>query len=256
MIAQGNVVGRESELATIRQFVEADASRRGFVLAGQAGIGKTTLWEAGLEIARNRGRRVLSARASDAETQLSFSALIDLCDDVPSEALAVLAGPQRSALEVALLRAEPVDEAPSLHAIALGFRHVLRLLSAQTPVLIAIDDVQWLDAPSLEVLTFLARRLQEEPVAFLLTRRADSLSAVERALGRSGLQCLEVGPLRLGAIRRLLIERLGLTVSRHLLHRIVDVTLANPLFVLELGPGARRPLPAMHLALATEGNRR
>jgi predicted ATPase len=174
VIAQGPVVGRESELATIRQFVEADASRGGFVLAGQAGIGKTTLWEAALDLARDRGRRVLSARASDAETQLPFSALIDLCDDVPTEALEDLAGPQRSALEVALLRAEPANEAPSMHAIALGFRHVLRALSARTPVLIAIDDVQWLDAPSLDVFAFLARRLEDEPVAFLLTRRAES----------------------------------------------------------------------------------
>ena len=235
VIAQGGVVGRESELATIRQFVEADGSRGGFVLAGQAGIGKTTLWEAGLDIARDQGRRVLAARASDAETQLPFSALIDLCDDVATESLEDLAIPQRSALEVALLRAEPVDEAPSVHAIALGFRNVLRALSARTPILIAIDDVQWLDAPSLEVLTFLARRLQDEPVAFLLTRRAESTTAVEGAIGRSGLQCLEVGPLRLGSIRRLLIERLGLSVSRHVLRRIVDVTLANPLFVLELG---------------------
>jgi DNA-binding CsgD family transcriptional regulator len=235
VIAQGGAVGRESELATIRQFVEADASRGVFVLAGPAGIGKTTLWEAGLDIARERGRRVLSARASDAETQLPFSALIDLCDDVPTEVLQELASPQRSALEVALLRAAPVDEAPSVHAIALGFRNVLRALSAQTPILIAIDDVQWLDSSSLDVLTFLARRLEDEPVAFLLTRRAERPTAVERALERSGLQSLEVGPLRLGSIRRLLIERLGLSVSRHILRRIVDVTLANPLFVLELG---------------------
>jgi DNA-binding CsgD family transcriptional regulator len=234
-MAQGGVVGRESELATIRQFVEADAARGAFVLTGQAGIGKTTLWEAGLNIARDRDWRVLVARASEAETQLPFSALIDLCEGVSSEALEGLAGPQRSALEVALLRAEPVEKAPSVHAIALGFRHVLRALSARTPILIAIDDVQWLDAPSLEVLAFLARRLQDEPVGFLLTRRAECSTAVERALARRGLQCLEVGPLRLGSIRRLLIERLGLSVSRHVLHRIVDVTVANPLFVLELG---------------------
>ena len=235
MASQSCVVGRESELAVIREFVEADGSRRACVLAGQAGIGKTTLWEAGIDLARERGLRVLAARASSAEAQLSFSALIDLCDSVASDALAELAGPQRAALEVALLRAEPKDEAPSVHAIALGFRNVLRALSAGTAVLIAIDDVQWLDAPSVEVLTFLVRRLRDEPVAFLLTRRADRPTALERVLQRSDLDCLQVGPLSFGAIRRLLVERLGLSVSRHLLHRIVDVTLANPLFALELG---------------------
>lgn len=229
------VVGRECELTVIREFVEADASRRAFVLVGRAGIGKTTLWEAAIDLAAERGLRVLAARASSAEAQLSFSALIDLCDGVRNDGLADLAGPQRAALEVALLRAEPQDTAPSAHAIALGFRNVLRALSARTPVLIAIDDVQWLDAPSLDVLTFLVRRLRDEPVAFLLTRRADSPTALERVLERSDLQCLEVGRLSFGAIRRLLMERLGLSVSRPLLHRIVEVTLANPLFVLELG---------------------
>ena len=111
MASQSCVVGRESELAVIREFVEADGSRRACVLAGQAGIGKTTLWEAGIDLARERGLRVLAARASSAEAQLSFSALIDLCDSVASDALAELAGPQRAALEVALLRAEPKDEA-------------------------------------------------------------------------------------------------------------------------------------------------
>ncbi len=122
-----------------------------------------------------------------------------------------------------------------MHAIALGFQNVVRALSARVLVLIAIDDVQWLDAPSLDVLTFLARRLRDERVAFLLTRRADGPTAVEGVLRRGELRSLEVGPLSVGAIRRLLIERLGLRVSRELLRRIVEVTVANPLFVLELG---------------------
>ena len=229
------VVGRDSELAVIREFVEADAGRRAFVLAGGAGIGKTTLWEAAIDLAHERGLRVLVARASGAEAQLSFSTLIDLCDGLQTEDLADLADPQRVALEVALLRTAPQGAGLSEHAIALGFRNVLRALSARAPVLLAIDDVQWLDAPSFEVLAFLARRLNDQRVAFLLTRRAETPTALERVLERGDLQCLDVGPLSSGAIRRLLIERLGLSVSRHLLHRIVDITLANPLFALELG---------------------
>src|ERR1019366_6106447 len=229
------VIGRESELVLIREFVDANASRRAFVLTGRAGIGKTTLWEAAIGLARERGWRVLAARGSSAEAKLPFSALIDLCDDVVTGDLAGLAGPQRTALEVALLRAEPVDGPPSAQAIALGFRNLLRSLAADTQLLIVIDDVQWLDESSLEVLTFLARRLREERVAFLLTRRADTSTAIERALDRGDVQCVEVSPLSFGAIRRLLIDRLGLRVSRQLLRRIVEITLANPLFVLELG---------------------
>src|ERR1035437_4616943 len=196
------VIGRESELVLIREFVDANASRRAFVLTGRAGIGKTTLWEAAIGLARERGWRVLAARGSRAEARL---------------------------------RAEPVDGPPSAQAIALGFRNLLRSLAAETQLLIVIDDVQWLDESSLEVLTFLARRLREERVAFLLTRRADTSTAIERALDRGDVQCVEVSPLSFGAIRRLLIDRLGLRVSRQLLRRIVEITLANPLFVLELG---------------------
>ena len=61
------VVGREPEFAALRRFLDRDAARRSFVLAGDPGIGKTTLWEAGITIARGRGLRVLVARPSGAE---------------------------------------------------------------------------------------------------------------------------------------------------------------------------------------------
>jgi DNA-binding NarL/FixJ family response regulator len=245
------VIGRESELVLIREFVDADAPRRAMVLTGRAGIGKTTLWEAAIELARERGWRVLEARGSSAEAQLPFSTLIDLCDDVGSEDLACLAGPQRSALEVALLRAEPAGSSPSAQAIALGFRNLMRTLGADLPLLLVIDDVQWLDDSSSEVLAFLSRRLREERVAFLLTRRGETASEIERSLDRGDVQYVEVPPLSFGAIRRLLIDRLGLRVSRQVLRKIVDVTLANPLFALELGrellangvPAAAEELP-------------
>jgi DNA-binding CsgD family transcriptional regulator len=229
------VIGRESELTLIREFVNADAPRRAIVLTGRAGIGKTTLWEAAIELAGERGWRVLATRGSSAEAQLPFSGLIDLCDELASEDLACLAGPQRAALEVALLRAEPTQSPPSAQAIALGFRNLLRTLSAGRPLLIVIDDVQWLDEPSSEVLTFVSRRLRQERVAFVFTRRAEEPSAIERSLDRGDVQCVEIPQLSFGAIRRLLIDRLGLRVSRQLLRRIVEVTLANPLFALELG---------------------
>ena len=230
-----HVVGRESELALLGGFLEGVSSGRSLVLTGGPGIGKTTLWDAGIHDAGVRGLRVLSARASSAEAQLSFAALIDLCDDVETAAMAGLPPPQRSALEVALLRAEPAEAPPEPHAIALGFLNVLRAWSADAPLLVAIDDIQWLDSPSAEALAFVARRLDGEPLGFLLSRRGDAPSAFERALERGQLERLEIGPLSLGATRRVLSERLGLNLSRQLLRRVVDITLGNPLFVLELG---------------------
>lgn len=232
---RARVVGRESELAVLGDFLEGVSSGRSLVLSGGPGIGKTTLWEAAIHDAGERGLRVLSARASGAETQLPFAALIDLCDGVETASLAGLPPPQRFALEVALVRAVPSGAAPGPHAIALGFLNLLRALSLDAPLLVAVDDIQWLDPPSAEMLAFVARRFDGEPLGFLLSRRAGDPSTFERALERGPLDRLEVGPLSFGATRRVLAERLGLSVSRQLLRRVVDITLGNPLFVLELG---------------------
>jgi DNA-binding CsgD family transcriptional regulator len=229
------VVGREPEFSALRGFLDRDAAGRSLVLAGEPGIGKTTLWEAGITIARERGLRVLVARPSGAEAELSFAALIDLFDGLDLGALDGLPAPQRLALEVALLRAEPAAVAAEPHAIGLGLLNSLRALAARETVLIAIDDVQWLDRPSADALAFAVRRLEREPVGFLLARRPGRRPALERVLERTEFERLEIGPLRLGATRQLLSERLGLSLSRYLLRRIVESTLGNPLFVLEFG---------------------
>ena len=228
-------IGRESELAALHEFLEAGGAAGALVLTGGPGIGKTTLWEAGIGVARERGLRVLAARASGAEAQLAFAALIDLLDEVDPGALGTLPAPQLRALEVALLRAEPTGAPPEPHAVALGFLSTLRVLAAREPLVIAIDDVQWLDTPSADALAFAVRRLAGERVAFLLAKRPGASSALERELERRAFQPLEVGPLSLGAIRRLLSERLGLSLSRHRLRQLVESTLGNPLFALEVG---------------------
>ena len=136
---------------------------------------------------------------------------------------------------MALLRAEPEGAPPEPHAIALGFLNTLRALAAREPLLVAIDDVQWLDPPSADALDFVVRRLEGEPVGFLLAKRLGIETAFESALERRALGRLEVGPLSLGATRRILSERLGLSLTRQLLRRIHETTLGNPLFALEVG---------------------
>jgi DNA-binding CsgD family transcriptional regulator len=241
-----DIVGREAELAVLQEFLGLDGGGRALVVTGDAGIGKTTMWEAGLGLARERGFRVLSSRASGAEAQLSFTALIDLLDGVGEEELARLPGLQRRALEVAVLRAEPDGAEPDPRAIALGFLNALRVLAADRPLLVAVDDFPWLDAPSAEALAFAARRLESDPIVFLLARRPGPPSVVEQALATRPPDRLEVGPLSYGATRRLLSERLGLALPRHVLRRLVDTTLGNPLFALELGRELdERGLPAI-----------
>ncbi|HET7049349.1 MAG TPA: AAA family ATPase [Solirubrobacteraceae bacterium] len=233
--ATPQVVGREPELGVLRRHFEAGASGRALMITGGAGIGKTTLWEAGIDRARELGYRVLVARPSSAEARLSFAALIDLFETVDAETLATVAAPQRSALEVALLRAQPTGIAPEPHAISLGLLNGLRMLATGGPVLIAVDDVQWLDPPSADALAFAARRVKDQPVAFLLARRPGSAIALEQTLRLWELKRLDVGPLGFAASRRLLSDRLGLVLPRQYLRRVVQATLGNPLFVLEVG---------------------
>src|SRR4051794_8443984 len=189
------IVGRDPELGAIRDF------RRALVLTGEPGIGKSALWRAGVQAARGRGLRVLVAQPASAEMRLSFAALGDL---FAGQALVWLPPPQRHALDVALLRAQPVDTPPEPRAIAAG---VLSALRGLAPALVAIDDVQWLDPPSADALVFAARRLGDEPVRWLLARR--SATALERALAPD---MLALGPLDEPSTRRLLSAQLGLAL--------------------------------------------
>jgi DNA-binding CsgD family transcriptional regulator len=236
-------VGRETELSILHERLE-HGSARALVVTGDVGLGKTTLWEAGLEAARERGFRVLSTRASSADTRLSYAALIDLLDGVDREELVRLPAPQLNALEVALLRAEPTGTPPD-SAVALALLNAFRAL-AERPLLVAVDDVPWLDAPSADALAFAARRFEGHGTLFLLARRPGRASALEQALASGPVDRLELGPLSYGAIRQLLSERLGLVLPRHLLRRLVDTTLGNPLFALEVGRElAVSPWPAI-----------
>src|SRR5581483_1797983 len=230
-----SVIGREVELARLQEFARGVSLGGSLVLIGEAGFGKTTLWGATAEFARGCGCRVLSARPGESGAQLPFGALVDLCDGLDAAELAPLSGPQRRALEVALLRAEPGPDPTAPGAVALGLLGVMRGLTAVAPVLIAIDDLQWVDSASVDALTFVARRLASARVAFLLARRPGRAGPLEAFLARGTIDRIRVGALSLGAVRRLLFERLGLTLSRQRLRRIVEATDGNPLFALEVG---------------------
>lgn len=232
------IVGREAELDTARAFLASSAGGvRGLVLEGEAGIGKTALWRAAIEDALAVGHRVLRCTGNQSELRMSFVGLSDLVGDVADDVLPALPAPQARALEVALLRAAPDGAPPEFRAIASGFLNALRALTARGPLVVAVDDVQWLDLPSAKTLVFAARRLERSPVVFLLARRLESSCELERVLEPAGLVRIEVGPLSVGATRRLLSDRLGLSLRRQLLRRIVESTLGNPLFALEVGRG-------------------
>ena len=230
------IIGRDEELVRIAAFLATDGPRA-LLLEGEAGIGKTTLWRTGLELAEDRGYRVLACRPSASETAMSFSALRDLVDAPFDELADDLPAPQRHALGAALLRQEPGREQPQQGAVAVGVVELLRRLAQQGPLLIAIDDVQWLDASSATVIEFAARRLGVEPIGLLIARRADGHVAAPLDLGRSlsaRLSIVPVGPLTLGALHRLVRQRTGTSFSRPTLRRIHESSGGNPFYALEL----------------------
>ena len=232
--AGGDVVGREPELATLARFLETE-SPAAFVLTGEPGAGKTTLWESGTELGRRHGLRVLAARPNDAETGLSFGALADLLEAVDLDDLAAVPAPQRRALETALLRSEADGEPAEPFAVSAGLLSILRALAEQDPLLVAVDDIPWLDRPSAEALGYAARRLDGHAVRFLLARRTGEPTDLERALDPAGIERLEVGPVSLGAARRILFERLGLSLPIRVVRQLQETSRGNPLFLLELG---------------------
>jgi DNA-binding CsgD family transcriptional regulator len=236
------LVGREEELASVHAFVgEAEGGPAALVLEGEAGIGKSTLWLAGVEYARARNLRVLASRPAEVERGLAHMGLGDLFDDVLVDVLPALSAPRRRALEAALLLKEEATGDPVDHrALAVAVRDVLQLLSEEEPILIAVDDVQWLDPSSSGTVAFALRRLAASQVFLLLARRIVDRaqpSELEQALGPARVQRLPVGPLSVGAVHRLLRDRLGRSFARQTLLRIHERSGGNPFFALEIARG-------------------
>jgi DNA-binding CsgD family transcriptional regulator len=232
-------VGRQAELASIHALIERAEDRRPLaaVLEGEAGIGKSTLWQAGVETARTRGYRVLSSRPAEAERGLTHAGLGDLFEDVLDSVLPALPTPRRHALEVALLLEEDAQGSDP-RTLGVAVRSALELLTTEQPLVLAIDDVQWLDPSSASALAFALRRFDERAILLLLARRlgqrAETLD-LEQAIPADRVERIHVGPLSLGATQQLLRARLALTLTRPALLRVHETSGGNPFYALELG---------------------
>ena len=252
------VVGREGELALARGLLDGlDDGPRGLLVEGDAGIGKTAIWRAVLAEAEARGIRVLRCVAEQAEARLSFVGLADLADPIADDFLHRLPGPQREALEVALVRRAGSERPPDSAAVGAGFRSLLVRAAQAGPLVVAVDDVQWLDAATARALAFAIRRLHGLQIGLLATVRtplaeSDPLG-LERALGRDRLQRERLGPLDVDAVRCLIATRLGHHYRRPTLVKLAQASGGNPLFALEIAralgpapalePGAPLPVP-------------
>ncbi len=233
----GEIIGRRIELLALEAFLQAvPAGGQALLLEGDAGIGKSLLWSEGLRLGRERGLRVLTARAARSETQVAFATVGDLFGASLETTLPRLAPIQRHALQTALLLRESDGQPPDTRLLALAFLAVVRALAQDGPVLVGFDDVQWIDTSSAEVLRFMLRRLESEPVGVLATVRERPVEApldLDRAF--AAFQRLAVQSLSAGAIHRLLWSRLALNLTRPELVRVHEIVGGNPFFALEFG---------------------
>jgi DNA-binding CsgD family transcriptional regulator len=235
----GSIVGREAELASLRAFVASvSEGAAALVLEGEAGMGKTTLWSYGVEDARSRGLRVLEARPAESETKFSFSGLGDLLDAVLDEALEPLPAAQKRALSRALVLDDEEGPTPDPHAVGVAVLNALRTLADKAPLLVAVDDVQWLDAASAGALAYGARRLRAERVGLLLARREASevglLAELRRSLPADRLSIVGVGPLDSAALHHVVQDHLGVALPRPLLAEVRQASGGNPFYALEI----------------------
>ena len=251
-------IGRGSELGSIARFLDAvPTGPSALVIEGEAGIGKTTLWNEGVAEARRASYTVLSCRPALAEADLPYLALSDLLKDVPDQVLSELPVPQRKALEIALLRIEGEGPALQQRAVSAAVLNTIPILARSAPILVAIDDVQWLDPPSSRVLRSAIRRIPPTSIGIMVAIRSGGTDEdpldLGSALPAERVERLPVGPLSLQALDRLLRSRLDATFSGPTLRRIEQTSGGNPFFALELGrvlldPGASaapgEPLPA------------
>jgi DNA-binding CsgD family transcriptional regulator len=232
MASAQSTVGRDSELASIGAFLDAaGAHATALLIEGEAGIGKSWLWRETVRVADVRGYRVLACQPTESEAGIGFAGLIDLLDSWVDETPGDLPEPQRRALDAALMRSSS-DAEVGQGAVAVALLAVLRKLARAAPTLIAIDDPQWLDAPTSQALGFALRRLDAEPIKVVVTGRTDR--PADLLLEHLPLTQLVVPPLSLGATYQLVRARLGVTLARPALVRVHETSRGNPFFSLEL----------------------
>ena len=235
---QPNIVGRAQELEATAAFLDRLGDGPSALLfEGEPGAGKTTLWLDAIRQAEERGYRVLQARPVEAESKLSYAALADLIGDVFDETSGALPAPQEHALATVLVRVPPRDETVQARTTGVALLGVLGALGGDAPVLLAVDDVHWLDPASERALAFAARRLPAG-VGLLLARRGtggDAPLGLDRGLPEDRLERRVVGPLSLAALHHLLRSRLEVALPRPLLTRLATTSGGNPFIALEMG---------------------
>lgn len=274
-ITPAAVPGRDAELGRIEAWLhpgtengpEPPAVRVALAIEGEPGIGKTTLWAEAVRRAREQGWQVLTCRPVPSDTGLPYTGLADLLRPLPDEVFGNLPPPQRRPLGVALLREEAGTGGLDPRAVGTALTALLGAVADTGPLMLAVDDAQWLDPASARALAFAVRRLEERPVRLLAAVRIEApqrnpgaFAALESSLGHQAIERLPAGPLSVAAIHQVLLQGLGASFPRPVLVRVHRAAGGNPFYALETAreihrigappPGRPLPIPGDHRDLA------
>lgn len=219
--------GRDTELKDLAELVERSEDRSGILIEGEPGIGKSALVETTVAQASVAGLRVLRTTGVEAEHGLAYAGLHRVLYPL-RRSFDALPARQLDALANALGMSDAVDE-PSPHLVGLAALTLLSDLAAERRLLVVAEDVHWLDLASAEVLAFVARRIDSEPLVMLATVRDG---------GDSPLREAELTPMRLGPLpeddAKALLDSAAPRLPAQVRRRVLAESHGNPLALTEL----------------------
>ena len=220
------LIAREVEQKRIERLLAEtrDGRSDALVVSGAAGLGKTALLEWAIE--HSNGMQVLRVIGVETAAELPFGGLEGLCASL-LERLDPPRSPQREALAVALDLQEPTSSGDRFTVYS-GFFELLAEAAAEAPLLVVVDDVQWVDEPTREALEFVVRRGGPAGAALLFAAEGGDAFAV------SGADSLALRPLDAASMQALLDRRAPVSLAQTVAARVLEVAAGNPLTLLEL----------------------
>ncbi|WP_410627875.1 AAA family ATPase [Amycolatopsis sp. cmx-8-4] len=232
--------GRETELKELSELVDGPEDRSGVLIRGEAGIGKSALVAETAAAASVAGLRVLRTTGAEAELHLAYAGLHQLLHPVRA-AVVDLPAPQRDALRTALGLADGPE--PSAYLVGLAALTLLAEEAAAKPLLLVAEDVHWLDRASADVLAFVARRIETEPIVLVATLR----DGAETPLRDAGLAPMVLDRLPADAAADLL-DAVAPRLAPAVRTRLLEEAAGHPLALIEL-PSAVADLDGLDPAL-------